>query len=56
MFIIYYSFSLFVASVAVVPVTEEEELEEGAVVEGAAEGAENTAEAPTTEPTNENEQ
>ncbi len=45
-----------IASVAVVPVTEEEELEEGAVVEGAvAEGADNTAEAPTTETTNENE-
>ncbi len=45
-----------IASVAVVPVTEEEELEEGAVVEGAvAEGADNTAEAPATETTNENE-
>ncbi len=41
-----------IASVAVVPVTDEEELAEGAV----AEGAENTAEAPTTEATNENEQ
>ena len=41
-----------IASVAVVPVTDEEELAEGAVVEG----AENTAEAPTTEATNENEQ
>ena len=45
-----------IASVAVVPVTEEEELEDGAVVEGAvAEGADNTAEAPATETTNENE-
>ena len=41
-----------IASVAVVPVTDEEELAEGAVVEG----AENTAEAPATETTNENEQ
>ena len=46
-----------IASVAVVPITEEEEFEEGAVVEGAVEGAENTAEAPATEATNnENEQ
>ena len=49
-----------IASVAVVPVTEEEELTEGAVVEGAvAEGAEAvveaTAEAPATEETNSNE-
>jgi DNA gyrase subunit A len=46
-----------IASVAVVPVTEEEELAEGAVVEGAvAEGAEATAEAPATEATtNDNE-
>ena len=43
-----------IASVAVVPVTEEEELEEGVVV---AEGAEATAEAPATEgTTTENEQ
>ena len=42
-----------IASVAVVPVTEEEELAEGVVVEGA-EGVENTAEAATTtEQTNE---
>ena len=41
-----------IASVAVVPITEEEEFEEGAVVEGAVEGAENTAEAPATEATN----
>jgi DNA gyrase subunit A len=47
-----------IASVAVVPVTEEEELAEGTVVEGAvAEGAEATAEAPATEvATIENEQ
>ena len=44
-----------IASVAVVPVTDEEELEEGAVVEGAAEGAENATEAPATEATSENE-
>ena len=45
-----------IASVAVVPVTEEEELEEGAVVEGAVvEGAENATEAAATEQTNENE-
>jgi len=44
-----------IASVAVVPVTEEEELEEGAVVEGAvAEGAE-SAEAVATDTNNENE-
>ena len=36
-----------IASVAVVPVTEEEELAEGAVVEGATEGAEGTAEVAT---------
>ena len=42
-----------IASVAVVPVTEEEELAEGVVVEGT-EGVENTAEAATTtEQTNE---
>ena len=46
-----------IASVAVVPVTEDEELEEGVVVEGAvAEGAENSAETAATEPNNENEQ
>ena len=47
-----------IASVAVVPVTEEEELTEGAVVEGAVEGAEvvaETTEAPATEATNDNE-
>jgi DNA gyrase subunit A len=45
-----------IASVAVVPVTEEEELEEGAVVEGAVvEGAENATEAAATEQANENE-
>ena len=41
-----------IASVAVVPVTDEEGLEEGVVV---AEGAEATTEAPATEATNENE-
>ena len=41
-----------IASVAVVPVTEDEELEEGVVVEG----AENSAETAATEPNNENEQ
>ena len=46
-----------IASVAVVPVTEDEELEEGVVVEGAVtEGAENSAETAATEPNNENEQ
>ncbi len=46
-----------IASVAVVPVTEDEELGEGVVVEGAAaEGAENSAETAATEPNNENEQ
>ena len=42
-----------IASVAVVPVTEEEELEEGAVVEGAV--AEGATETPATEVNNENE-
>ena len=43
-----------IASVAVVPVTEEEELAEGAVVEGATtEGAETPAEVTTETPTNE---
>ena len=46
-----------IASVAVVPVTEDEELEEGVIVEGAvAEGAENSAETAAAEPNNENEQ
>ena len=45
-----------IASVAVVPVTEEEELTEGAVVEGAiTDGAEGATEAPATEATNINE-
>ncbi len=45
-----------IASVAVVPVTEEEELEEGAIIEGAvAEGVESTAETTATETKNENE-
>ena len=45
-----------IASVAVVPVTDEEELAEGAVVEGAvAEGAETTAEPAAVETNNENE-
>ena len=45
-----------IASVAVVPVTDEEELAEDAVVEGAvAEGAENATETPATEATSENE-
>ena len=45
-----------IASVAVVPVTEEEELTEGAVVEGAiTDGAEGAIEAPATEATNTNE-
>ena len=45
-----------IASVAVVPVTEEEELAEGVVVDGAtAEGAEGTTEAPATEAANTNE-
>ena len=45
-----------IASVAVVPVTEEEELTEGAVVEGAiTDGAEGATEAPATEATNTNE-
>ena len=45
-----------IASVAVVPVTEEEELAEGAVVEGTTtEVAEGTTEAPTTERANSNE-
>ena len=44
-----------IASVAVVPVTEEEELAEGAIVEGATEGAEGTAEVVATENTNSNE-
>ena len=45
-----------IASVAVVPATEEEELTEGAVVEGAvAEGAESATEAATTETNNANE-
>ena len=45
-----------IASVAVVPATEDEELEEGVVVEGAvAEGAESAAEAPATEISNDNE-